>query len=117
MYLRTRTLVPAALLAILALAGLSTGNDTSAPVPPAAKTAGQWSRFRGPNGTGESDDKNVPIKFTEKENLLWKLAIPGIGHSSPIVYGDNLFMESASEDGKDRWIICVDVKEGTIRWK
>jgi outer membrane protein assembly factor BamB len=83
----------------------------------AVSPAGNWPRFRGPNGTGEVEDKNVPVTFDEKENMLWKTAIPGVGHSSPIIWGDSLFLESASKDGKDRWLICVNTKDGSIRWQ
>jgi outer membrane protein assembly factor BamB len=79
--------------------------------------AGNWPRFRGPNGTGTTDDKDVPLTFGDKENLLWKVAIPGVGHSSPVVWGDALFLQSASKDGKERWLICVDTKDGALRWK
>src|SRR5579862_7317931 len=83
----------------------------------AVAAAGNWPRFRGPNGTGEVEDKNVPVTFTDKENMLWKTAIPGIGHSSPVVWGDALFLQSASKDGKERWLISVDTKDGSIRWQ
>ena len=86
-------------------------------VAAALSPAGNWPRFRGPNGTGEVDDKNVPLTFDDKDNMLWKTALPGIGHSSPIVWGDALFLQSASKDGKDRWLICVDTKNGSIRWQ
>ncbi len=79
--------------------------------------AGNWPRFRGPNGTGEVEDKNVPLTFGETENRLWKTAIPGVGHSSPVVWGDSLFLQSASKDGKERWLISVDTKDGSIRWQ
>src|SRR5260370_28235746 len=81
----------------------------------ALSPAGNWPRFRGPNGTGEVDDKNVPLTFDEKDNILWKTAIPGVGHSSPIIWGDSLFLQSASKDGKDRWIISVNTTDGSIR--
>src|ERR1700679_3096009 len=74
--------------------------------------AGNWPRFRGPNGTGEVGDKNVPLTFGDTENRLWKTAIPGIGHSSPVVWGDSLFLQSASKDGNERWLICIDTKDG-----
>src|SRR5262249_549771 len=57
-----------------------------------------------------------PITFGEKENTLWKLDVPGVGHSSPVIWGDNLFLQSSSKDGKQRWLISVDTKEGKIRW-
>jgi outer membrane protein assembly factor BamB len=81
-----------------------------------AAGAAEWSRFRGPNGTGTSADKDVPIEWTEKENIRWKLAIPGKGHSSPIVWGNRLFLQTAAPDGKDRALVCVDTDKGEILW-
>jgi len=78
--------------------------------------AGDWPRFRGPNGTGIASDKDVPVKWT-KENILWKTAIPGVGHSSPIVCKGRIFLQSASEDGTERWLLCLDADKGEIRWK
>src|SRR5437016_5784736 len=79
--------------------------------------ADNWPRFRGPNGTGEANDKNIPITFNEKDNMIWKTALPGVGHSSPIVWGDSIFLESAATDAKERWLICVDANDGKIRWQ
>jgi outer membrane protein assembly factor BamB len=75
--------------------------------------AANWPRFRGPNGTGTAADKDIPVQWTEKD-VLWKLALPGAGNSSPIVWGDKLFLESA--DTQARMLICVNVKEGKIAW-
>jgi outer membrane protein assembly factor BamB len=79
-------------------------------------SAGDWPRFRGPNGAGTASDKDVPVKWTG-ENVLWKTAIPGVGHSSPIVRGGRVFLQSASEDGKERWLISLDAVSGEILWK
>jgi hypothetical protein len=49
--------------------------------------AENWPRFRGPNGTGIATDKDIPIEWTET-CFWWKTALPGGGHSSPIVWGD-----------------------------
>jgi outer membrane protein assembly factor BamB len=78
-------------------------------------SAGDWPRFRGPNGTGTADDKTIPVKWTDK-SVLWKTEIPGKGHSSPIVSKGKVFLESSSGDGKQRFLICVDVKSGQIDW-
>lgn len=78
--------------------------------------AGDWPRFRGPNGTGIAPDKNVPVKWTDK-NVLWKTALPGVGHSSPIVQGGRIYLESASADGKSRWLLALDAATGDILWK
>ena len=53
-----------------------------------------WPRFRGPNGTGSSPDKEVPATWTAP---LWEAELPGTGHSSPILWGDKLFLQSATK--------------------
>jgi outer membrane protein assembly factor BamB len=78
--------------------------------------AADWPRFRGPNGAGIAVDKDVPVKWTE-QNVLWKTPIPGIGHSSPIVCKGRIFLQSASEDGSERWLLCLDSGKGDILWK
>jgi outer membrane protein assembly factor BamB len=79
--------------------------------------ADNWERFRGPDGTGTSADKNVPLKFSAKEKVLWKVELPGVGNSSPIVWGKHLFLHAASNDGKSRSLICIDTADGKIRWQ
>src|SRR5439155_21339348 len=68
-----------------------------------AALAGNWDRFRGPNGTGTVEDKDVPLTFNgndkTQENLLWKVPVPA-GNSSPVIWGKHLFLHSASKDGK-----------------
>ena len=78
--------------------------------------ASDWPRFRGPNGTGISADKNVPVTWTA-DNVQWKKEVPGIGHSSPIVHGGRVFLQSASKDGKERWLLCLDAVQGDLLWK
>ena len=76
-----------------------------------------WDRFRGPNGTGTSDDKDIPLKLSADENLIWKVALPGAGNSSPVVWNKHLFLQSASSDGKQRSLLCLDTADGKIRWQ
>ena len=78
--------------------------------------AENWPRFRGPNGSGISRDSRVPVEWNESAGLLWKSAIPGFGNSSPVVWGNRLFVQSASADGKERWLLCLDASEGRILW-
>jgi outer membrane protein assembly factor BamB len=82
-----------------------------------AVNADNWPRFRGPNGTGIANDTDIPIKFGEKQNMRWKAAIPGMGHSSPIVWGDRVFLQTASLDGSERSFLCIDAKTGMEIWK
>lgn len=79
-------------------------------------TASDWPRFRGPNGTGVSPDSDAPIEFGEEKNLLWKVAIPGLGNSSPIVSKQRIFLQSASENGSERMVLCLDLVTGNTLW-
>ena len=56
-----------------------------------------WSQWRGPDGQGVSHEAGVPLEWGEGKNIAWKTAIPGRGHSSPIVWGDRLFLTTAVE--------------------
>jgi outer membrane protein assembly factor BamB len=82
----------------------------------ACVNAGSWSRFRGPNGTGVSTDKEIPVQWNEKEEVLWKTSLPGLGHSSPVVWENNVFLQCASEDGKERRLVCLSAVDGKVRW-
>lgn len=82
-----------------------------------AARADNWERFRGPNGNGISADKNVPIKFSAKDGTLWSIDIPGDGASSPIIWGDRVFLQTASLDASERSLFCLDAKTGKELWK
>ncbi len=75
-----------------------------------------WTRFRGPNGQGISTESGLPTEWGNDKNIAWKTPIPGTGWSSPIVHGDQVFLTTATEDGKACRIICVDRTAGDIRW-
>ncbi len=76
--------------------------------------AADWTRFRGPNGSGASQD-DLPSEWKESD-YAWKVAIPGDGHSSPIVSKGKIFLQSASSDGQKRNLICFDATTGKILW-
>ena len=82
---------------------------------PLAALGEEWSRFRGPNGTGVSDATTIPTTWTVKD-FLWKVEIPGAGHSSPVVWGDKVFVTSADKSGK-RLVVCLDAASGKTRWR
>src|SRR5262245_2436221 len=77
---------------------------------------GNWSRFRGPNGTGVAADKDVPVEWNETSGVKWKTEIPGLGHSSPIVWGDRIFLQTALADGTQRLLLCLNTADGKIVW-
>src|SRR5689334_22571591 len=86
---------PSRLLAVALTIGIvSTGIISTA--------KGDWTRFRGPNGSGVSDAKNVPTAWGDQENLKWKLDLPGPGSSSPIIVGDRVFVTCYSGYGLSR---------------
>lgn len=59
-----------------------------------------WHHWRGPYATGVSPDANPPITWSETENVRWKVAIPGTGHATPIIWGDKIFIQTAVEGKK-----------------
>jgi outer membrane protein assembly factor BamB len=79
-------------------------------------SGGDWPRFRGPNGTGVATDKDIPIQWTAEDGVLWKVPIPGKGNSSPVIAGNRLFLQSASADGKQRLLLCLDATTGKVLW-
>jgi outer membrane protein assembly factor BamB len=81
----------------------------------ATASAADWVRFRGPNGTGVVEG-NIPLKFTLKDDLVWKTKIPGVGHGSPIVVKDKVFLQTSTADQTGRMLMCLDAKTGQEVW-
>jgi len=79
-------------------------------------TAQEWTRFRGPNGTGISDATTVPTEWKDAD-YNWTIDLPGTGHSSPVIYGTKLFLTSCNEDSSMRHVLCIDTNSGNILWK
>jgi outer membrane protein assembly factor BamB len=78
--------------------------------------AADWPRFRGPNGTGISTDKDIPVRWNAESGVLWSVAIPGHGNSSPIIWGQQVFVQTASDDGAERSLICLSAVDGRTLW-
>ena len=78
--------------------------------------AENWPQFRGPNGQGISPETNLPRHWGPESNLVWKIAVPGEGWSSPIVWKDYVFLTSATDRGTRCHVIAVDRKSGKIIW-
>lgn len=87
--------------------------------PTASGAAENWPGWRGPRGDGTSLEKNIPVHWNgpKNENIVWKTAIPGVGHASPIVWEDRIFLVSCREDTKDRILLCLDRPTGRILWE
>lgn len=78
--------------------------------------AENWPGFRGPGRQGISNEKNLPTQWSETSNIVWKTPIPGIGWSSPIVFGDLVFVTTATDEGASYRILRLDRKTGTVLW-
>ena len=83
---------------------------------PSAAQAQEWTRFRGTDGAGTSAAKTIPVKF-EAANTRWKIALPGEGHSSPVLWGKKLFITSAEMEKGKRYLLCLDAANGKEQWR
>ena len=75
-----------------------------------------WPQFRGPGSQGRSAEAQLPFQWSATENVRWKAAIPGESWSSPIVWGDRVFVTTATESGQSCRVLSLDRKTGKIRW-
>ncbi|HMF11241.1 MAG TPA: PQQ-binding-like beta-propeller repeat protein [Gemmataceae bacterium] len=81
-----------------------------------ARGESNWPRWRGPRQDGHTAETNLPVKWTSAD-LAWKTPLPGIGQSSPIIWGDRILLTAALEKGKERIVFCVDRNSGKIVWQ
>jgi outer membrane protein assembly factor BamB len=77
--------------------------------------AQEWTRFRGPNGDGQSDASTIPTEWTEAD-FNWNIGLPGLGHSSPVLWGDKIFVTSADPTNGTRMFFAVRASDGHVLW-
>ena len=118
-----------------AAVALPISDDTSTPSDPestatTAQIASQstnWPRFRGPTGQGVSTEVGLPLEWSATKNIVWKIPLPGPGASSPIVWGDHVYVTCYSGYGVDaeapgnpadlkRHLVCLNRGTGRILW-
>lgn len=97
---------PTMFMALCWIASLFSSNVSSAE---------NWPRFRGPAGAGTSHQKGLPVEWLQ-DDYAWQTKLPGLGHSSPCVWGDHLFLTSAQDDGRVRLLLDIDTNTGRVRW-
>ena len=137
---RSRWLPPGAGAAAPARRIVRTAGSAKTPLRPATARPGDWPSFRGREASGVSDKQNLPDTWNSAtgENILWRTPIPGLAHSSPIVWGDTIFVTSAvssrgnatfkpglygdgdaSDDrSSQRWMLyAIDKRTGRVRWE
>ena len=79
-------------------------------------SADQWPRFRGPRGDGHTAEKGIPLEW-DASGVLWKTDLKGNGQSSPVIWGDRIFLTTALDKGKRRLVFCVDRTNGKVLWE
>lgn len=100
-----RTLVPVLTLAIVTMGAALRGED--------------WPGWRGPRGDGTSMDAGFPRRWDAStgENIRWNVSIPGDGHSSPVVFGDRVFLTTCLAESQQRMLLCLDRNTGATLWE
>src|SRR5687767_4458166 len=79
--------------------------------------AEDWPMWRGPRLDGSSFETNVPVHWNATSNVLWKSPIPGVGHASPIVWRDRVFLVTAIAEQQARVLLCLDRNSGKLLWQ
>ena len=118
--------MPRFLLALFAIASLLNAGAGAQAADRTAKpdagridaAPGDWPWWRGPTRDGvAAADQQPPLHWSETENVVWKSAIPGRGHGSPTVVGDQVFLATCDEEQEVQSVICYDRKTGAQVWK
>ena len=107
-----RSLVWGVLLAAAVDAGTALAADKSA--PPTKPAADNWPEFRGPRGDGSSTATDLPVTWSETENVKWKTPVHGKGWSSPVIWGDQIWLTTATPDGKELSAVCLNRETGKV---
>ena len=79
-----------------------------------ALAAENWPQFRGPDGDGHSDAKGLPLTWSETNHIKWKTPVHDRAWSSPVIWGNQIWMTTATEDGTKLYAVCVDRDTGNV---
>jgi outer membrane protein assembly factor BamB len=82
-----------------------------------SSAAEEWPGWRGPRGDGTSAETSLPVRWSVDENVRWKVSVPGAGHSSPLIWGDRVFITACREEKKERLLLCYDRHDGKLLWE
>ncbi len=84
---------------------------------PAEFAPDDWPWWRGPTCDGIAAEQDVPVRWSETENIIWQAEVPGRGHASPTVVGDRIFLATADEEAKVQSVVCYDRSSGEQLWQ
>jgi len=76
----------------------------------------EWTRFRGPNGSGISHAKTIPTKISEAD-INWKVELPASGHSAPVLWADRIFLTSTGDKTGGIYVLCLSALDGKLIWR
>lgn len=80
-------------------------------------SAANWPAWRGPHHNGACDETGLPTKWSATENIAWKVALPGPGNSTPVIWGDKVFVTQSLNNGQRRELWCFNKQTGEVLWK
>src|SRR5438552_1000302 len=81
-----------------------------------ARAEGNWPRFRGPTQDGHYTGPAIPTKWDDS-SVAWKMPLKGFGQSSPVIWGDRIFLTTATDGGKHRFLFCLARDGGKLLWE
>jgi hypothetical protein len=87
-------------------------------LPPVQPAADDWPWWCGPSGNNvAAPGEAPPIRWGQRENVVWEVPVAGRGHGSPCLWGDNLFLPTADEEAQAQYLLCYDRRTGRQRWQ
>ena len=108
----------ALLLALLLVAPAFAAEPSRSTKPTEFPAAGDWPWWRGPQRNGAAaEGEQLPREWAETENILWKAPVPGRGHGSPTVVGNQVFLAAAQEEEGIQSVLCFAKATGEVLWK
>jgi outer membrane protein assembly factor BamB len=79
--------------------------------------AADWPAWRGPTGQGFCEEQDVPATWSEQENVKWKVPLANPGNSTPVIWGDKIFLTQANTGGSQRSLLCLARDNGKLLWQ
>jgi outer membrane protein assembly factor BamB len=98
-------------------AGRAEDQGAVAMIPSPSPGERYWPRWRGPSGQGLAAGEGYPDRWSPTRNVIWKVEVPGSGHSSPIVWEQQLFLTTSDDGGRRRSVLAFDIRDGRLLWR
>lgn len=80
----------------------------------AVAAGAEWPQFRGPDGQGHATDQDLPLAWSETDNVVWKTAIPGLGWSSPVIQDRQIWLTTGVDEGRSLRAVCINRDDGSL---